>query len=468
MTGEALVSTTDTLKPSNVQQGVKYVGGDTDYISEDIDAESIARYSVQNFLFARTKSQQMNLIFPNPYKLTVFDANDEIDEDVSNDMRVMCNAKDVNLWMKMQLTYSDVFEGGAMMTNPVWEYKDNVYTLTELNYLPWLTFASSPGTHFKVSSEILTGIGIDDSGTVRFYQTDLYGQPVELTNVVMIKNPTSKGVAGTPLCLPIIPLISGSTFSLNAQTQKVNRVGAPTPFLKITDPMPASAKNGMISDEEYAQMFLKNYSKDILMPLRGNMELVDSHMDDNGSALETIEYFNKQIIDFFSPSSMIQQDGNSIGGSDSSELGLLMRYVSSVHEWIENPYEELLQPYLDANGYEGYRVVIEIPEPEIDNTKTDLDKIQRAGLYARDQVYANEFRGWFGLDPLEEFEDKFIADLDTTDLRKTQPSEESTAFQNTADRPTPKQAEKFSEDEQKDAWKIVTEEVLDAITEDEE
>jgi len=369
----------------------------------------------------------------------------------------MCDAKSVNLWMKMQLTYSDVFEGGAMIANPVWKYLNNEYTLTELNHLPWETFASSPCEPFVVSSEILTGIGVVDSGEVKFYQNDLDGIAQELTNVVMIKNPMAKGVAGTPLCLPILPLISGSKFALNAQMQKVNRVGAPTPFIKITDPKPRSKANGNVSDEEYAQMFLENYSKDILMPLRGNMELVDSYMEDNGSALETIDYFDKMIVDYWSPSSMIQKDGNTIGGSDSGALGLLMRYVSSVHEWIENPYEELLQPYLDANGYEGYRVVIEIPEPEIDNTELDLKRAEIA-LKRPDKVKANDWRALLGWDALEELKDQWLGEAPTQ-------STPFTAFTNTEEKPTILQAEKKSEDEQKDAWDIVIDDVLDAITE---
>lgn len=461
--------TSDKPGKVSVPQGTMYVADTENYISDDIDAETIKKYAVQNFLFVRTKSQQMNLIFPNPYSLTVYDAEGEIDEDVTKDMVKMCEAKDVNLWLKMQLTYSDVFEGGAMLANPVWKYENNVYTLKELRRLPWETFACDPNGSFKVSGEILSGVVIDDAGKIHFYQQDLSGQAVELHNIIMIKNPTTTGVAGTPLCLPIIPLISGSKFALNAQMQKVNRIGAPTPFLSVEDGKPGTPANGNLSDEDYAQLFLKNYSKDILMPIRGeSMELVDGHMDDNGSAIETIEYFNKQIIDFWSPSSMIRAEGNTIGGSDAGALGLLMRYISSVHEWIENPYEELLQTYLDVNGYEGYRVEIEIPAPEIDTTDTDLTKIQRAGLYARDQVYANEFREWFGLNPLEEFEGKFIADLDTQDLRKIQSSSEQSleTFTNTEDKPTPKQAEKKSEEEQKDAWDVALDEVLDAIEEE--
>jgi len=454
MTDEALVSTSDNLKPSSVQQGVKYVGGETDYISEDIDAEAIIRYAVQNFQFARTKSQQMNLIFPNPYTLKVFDPDGEIDEGLGTKMKSMCDAKDVNLWLKMQLTYSDAFDGGAMIANPVWKYLNNEYRLTELNHLPWETFASSPGEPFAVSSEILTGIGVDDSGKVRFFQNDLDGMAQELTNVIMIKNPMAKGVAGTPLCLPILPLISGSKFAMNAQMQKVNRVGAPTPFVKITDPQPATAKNGNVSDEEYAQMFLQNYSKDILMPLRGNMELVDSHMEDNGSALETIDYLDKKIIDFWSPSSMIQKDGNTIGGSDAGALGLLMRYVSSVHEWIENPFEELLQVYLDANGYEGYKVVIEIPEPEIDNTEQDLKKAELM-IKSPTEFKKNELRRLLGEDELEEFKDKFME-------AKAQ-SSPFDSFTNTEEKPTVLQAEKKSEDEQKDIWDVAIDKVSEIL-----
>lgn len=458
MTGEALVSTTDNLRPSSKQQGVKYVS-DNDYISEDINADVIARLSVQNSLFNRTKTQQMNLIFPNPYALKVLDPDGEIDEDLGTKMKSMCDSKAVNLWLKMQLTYNDVFEGGAMIANPVWKYLNNEYTLTELNHLPWQTFASSPGEMFVVSSEILTGIGVDETDKVKFYQGGHDGTINELTNVVMIKNPITQGVAGTPLCLPIVPLINASTFSWNAQLQKVNRVGAPTPFLKITDPQPASAKNGEVSDEKYAEMFLQNLSKDIIMPLRGNMELVDSHMGDNGSALETAEYLNKLIIDYWSPSGMIQQEGNTIGGSSASELGLLMRYVSSVHEWIENPFEELLQVYLDANGYEGYRVVIEIPEPEIDNTELDLKRAEIA-LKRPDKVKANDWRALLGWDALEELKDQWLGEVPTQ-------STPFTAFTNTEEKPTVLQAEKKSEDEQKDAWDIVIDDVLDAITEDE-
>jgi len=239
--------------------------------------------------------------------------------------------------------------------------------------------------------------------------------------------------------------------------QKVNRIGAPTPFLSVDGGKPGSTANGNVSDEKYAEMFLQNYSKDILMPIRGeSMELVDGHMDDNGSALETIEYLNKQIIDYWSPSGMIQQEGNTIGGSSASELGLLMRYVSSVHEWIENPFEELLQVYLDANGYEGYRVVIEIPEPEIDNTEQDLKKAELM-IKSPTEFKKNELRLLLGEDELEEFEGQFME----------APAQSSPfgSFTNTEEKPTVLQAEKKSEDDQKDAWDIVIDEVLDAITE---
>lgn len=41
-----------------------------------------------------------------------------------------------------------------------------------------------------------------------------------------------------------------------------------------------------------------------------------------------------------------------------------------------NPLEDLLQAYLDANGYEDYRVVIEIPKREIDNSEQDPNKAE--------------------------------------------------------------------------------------------
>lgn len=457
MTGEALTSTTDNLKPSSKVQGVAYVGGNESYISEDIDVEVIQRYDKQNYFYGRSKKNQHNLIFPNPYVLTAHDPDGEIDEDVTADMIKMCSSKDVNLWLKMQMAYDDAFDYGPALFNPVWKYKEGTYTLSELNHLPAPTFDSSPGGAYKVSSELLPGIGIDEKGQIHFWQNNLDGQPVELTNIVMIKDPMGSGVTGTPLSLPILPLIAGAKFAMNSQMQKVNRVGAPTPFIRLNQPKPASAANDMMSDVDYAQVWLKNFSKDILMPLRENMEIVDSYMPDNGSAIETIEYLDKMMVDYWSPSSMIAKDGTLIGGSSASELGLLMRYISSVHEWLENAFEELMQVYLDANGYEGYTVRIEIPEPEIDTTELDLKRAEIAKNHP-DRVKANEWRLLMGWDELEELKDEWLGTA----------ASPVTPFMNTAEKPTPKQAEKESEKEQKDAWRVVTDEVLDAITEDEE
>lgn len=453
MTGEALTSTTDNLKPSSKVQGVAYVGGNESYISEDIDVDVIQRYDKQNYFYGRSKKNQHNLIFPNPYILTAHDPDGEIDEDVTADMINMCSSKAVNLWLKMQMAYDDAFDYGPALFNPVWQYQDGVYTLTELNHLPAPTFDSSPGGAYKVSSELLPGIGIDDKGIIHFWQNNLDGKPEELTNIVMIKDPMGSGVTGTPLSLPILPLIAGAKFALNSQMQKVNRVGAPTPFIRLNQPKPASAANDNMSDVDYAQVWLKNFSKDVLMPLRENMEIVDSYMDDNGSALETIEYLDKMMVDYWSPASMIAKDGTLIGGSSSSELGLLMRYISSVHEWLENAFEELLQVYLDANGYEGYTVSIEIPEPEIDTTEIDMKKAEIAINYPG-IVKANAILKWLDLPEDESLEDKYISDL----------AAPITPFMNTAEKPTPKQAEKESEKEQKTAWDTVIYEVMGAIT----
>jgi hypothetical protein len=443
---------------SKQKQGVTYVTHTGTYNSPELCAETIADYSQTNIFYNKVKNSQRHLIFPKPPEITVTDVDGEVDEELSARLKQISSSKEVNLWAQMQTAWGDVFDYGASLKNPVWGYQGNEYLLKELRHLPAQSFGTIPTADLLVAGEILEGIGVDRiTGELRYFQEDYNGQTKEVRNVFMVKDPLSQHVAGTPISYPILPILGAIKFSLNAQMQKVNRIGAPVPWVKINEPQPANQQNGYVSDEEYAQMFLQNASKDVSMPLRDNMELVDPYQGESGSAMETLEFLNKLVADYWSPSSLISKDGTLLGGSSASEMGLLMRYVSSVHEWLENAFEELLQPYLDANGYEGYSIDIEIPEPEIDTSELDRQRAETAGQNCPGGIRANEFRAWLGLPEDENLEGMYLSDL------QPQQAQGMSALMNTDEKPTPRQAEKMSEKEQKDIWREVAEDILEAV-----
>jgi hypothetical protein len=451
------------MASKSAKQGVVYVTHSGTYTTPELSAEKIADYSYSNNFYNKVKNEQRNLLFSDPPTITVYDENGEAAEDETTRLREMCLSKSVNLWAKIQMGWGSVFDYGAGIFNPIWGYQENEYILKELRHLPAESFGAIPTADLVVAGDILEGIGVDRSGKVRFFQEDYNGQVKELTNIWMLKDPLSSYVAGRPISLPILPIIGAIKFSLNSQMQKVNRIGAPVPWVKINDPQPAAQGNGYVSDEEYAQMFLQNASKDVTMPLRDNMEIVDPYQNESGSALETLDFLTKLIADYWSPASLISKDGTMIGGSSASEMGLLLRYVSSVHEWLEDAFEELLQPYLDANGYEGYSIDVDIPLPEVDKSELNIKRaaIAKSVPYA---IKANEYREMLGLPADEELEGVYLSDIQP---EPAQAPGGMSQLMNTEGKPTPRQAEKMSEKEQKDIWREVAEDILEAVEEEE-
>lgn len=384
------------------ESGVVYLSSTGNYYN----APKITADKIRDFkdnIYARGLAlKQKNLLFSGKYWFEVTDTDGNQDEEIELDMTTMCDSIDVQLWSKIQMAWMDQFWYGTGLFNPVWEYTGNVYTLQKLRHLPASSFDTAPWTgDGLIYSQILQGITLNDKKEIEYYQTqDDTGTPEKLDNVYMVKDPTSISLAGEPIILPLIPVISMLKFVWDTQMQQANRIGAKILFIKVTDPQAASSLNGNVSDMDAAKEILKYWGKDSAFPLRGNMEIIDPHIKDDSNNLEIIEVLNQMLIDYISPINLLTaaNDSAKLGGSDSQRMELILRYIRSVHSWLEDSFSLLLQPYLDANGYEGYTVRVHLPVPEIDSSEIDLKRAD-SGVRAK-VLKPNEIRELLGEEPL--------------------------------------------------------------------
>jgi len=383
----------------SAEEGAVYIAASGAYYSKpQIDAKKIYD-SIQNNYLADQVGKLRSQIFTERFDIEVRDPDGGIDEELQARLRAMCDAKDVKLWSCMQQAWEDVWYWGCAPFNPVWEAQGAEKVLVKLRRLPPYSFAYSPMDMRPVYSEILQGISLN-AGEVEFYQTpsELNFVQVQLRNVLLMKDPTSTELAGTSKILPIVPLISMLDFCWQAQMQKVNRVGAPTLFVKVTNPV----KNANRDDIAYANTILKNWGKGTAYQLRENMEIVELNITDNEAALATIDALKVRIKEFFSPSELFKKEGSTLGGNAAAEKELFDSWVEGQHQWIEDQFEQLLQQYLDVNAFEGYTAHIIIGSQNVG--VGDLEVKQAQVGYLTRSLTKNEIREKLGAPNLSDEE----------------------------------------------------------------
>jgi len=342
------------------------------YTEPLIDAARIRKLQ-DNAYYAKARQGQINLVFPDVADVEVVDTDtDEADEELTKTMKAMCKEPDINLDAAMRKAYGGCFDYGAAPFNPVWSWRGAEYRLLALRYLPSESFAYEPMTRdYVAQSDILRGIIMMEDGSLQYWQQQsTYTVPVQLHNVRLIKDPSFQDIAGRPIALPIFSVINMLKFCWTAQMQLINRVGSPPLFGKILEDV--NRPGASMSDEDYLDLILKNWGKNVAFQLRSNMGFEDPKFKDNRHALDTIQQLETTLDRYFSPINLITGEGNTIGGSSKSELELQNQYIRGIHRWIEEQFEDILNHYLDVNGYDGYAVRITIPEPSIDRSEMEM------------------------------------------------------------------------------------------------
>ena len=163
-------------------------------------------------------------------------------------------------------------------------------------------------------------------------------------------------------------------------------------FIKVT--------GGTDDDIAYANTILENYGKNTAFQLRENMEIIVPGFPEPRTPLEAIDALGRLLIDHFSPANFVQNPNATLSSTDKGSTSMMTSFVRGIHTWLEDTFEYLLQTALDANGYDGYTVVITLPEPEQDRTETNL-QIVTVGDQTR-AMSLNEKRELLGLPPADE------------------------------------------------------------------
>jgi hypothetical protein len=375
-------------KQESQEEGEVYVAATGSYYSKpQIDARKIKDIIRNNYLADQVFKLQSQT-FTEKYRVEVRDRNGEVVPEMEDKMLAMLEAPGVQLWTRMQQAWVDIWEWGCFLANPVWEMNGPERILAKLRRLPPESFNHSPNSVETVYSEILPGIYLNDQGEMEFWQStsDTSLEMVRLTNVFMATDPMSTELAGTSKIIPLVPLVTMLDFCWQAQMQKVNRVGSPTLFIKVTNPV----KNASRDDVAYANTILKNWGKGTAYQLRDNMEVVELNLADNEAALNTIEALKARIKDFFSPSALMKKEGATIGGNAASEKAEVDTWKEGQQQMIESQFNPLAQEYLDSNGYEGFTVALHIGSQNV--SVGDLEAKQAQIGYVTKSLTINEIR----------------------------------------------------------------------------
>lgn len=396
MAPRLLLHAKNPLSPRPVEPGKMKRQGEAYVLStgqvftkSQITADYIYNLKKKNTYFKGVLLKQKALIFRKKVSIEVVDKNGERDDRVTKKVQKRFLSKGYNIWNAMRQAFDDTFSYGISVWNPVTEWRQTPdgleYTPVELRHLPCRTFAGNvyqaptAQSYNKVyqnsyRSEMFNGILFNiETMEMEYWQTfDM--EIKQLTNVFSIKDPASEDFAGEPMALPIIPIVQMLKYVWKSQMQTVNRIGAPLAFIKIAAPKDADGTNGQLSDIEYASALLKNWGKDTIFLLRDNMTFEAPSITEGTVNSSIIEDLNRLIVDYFSPASSISNNGTLISGSSDPELDLLNAYINGIHDWLEAAFQPLVQEWLDVNRYDGYTAVIEIPEPEADQTTTNIQK----------------------------------------------------------------------------------------------
>jgi hypothetical protein len=387
------------------EQGDIYISSTGAYFkAPDITVERLIDFK-KNVYAQGLMLKQMHLIFNDECGYEVLDSNGNQYEDLEQDIKRMCSAKEVSLWTKIKMAWSDHFWFGAAFQNEVWNYaENNIYTMQKLRHLPAESFNFPPeNAPLDIYSELLQGIILNTKNEIEFWQTiEARGKPQQLKNITMIKEPTSTKLAGESVILPIIPIISMLKFVWDTQIQQANRTGAKILFIKVIKPQKANDSNNNVGDMEYAKLVLQKWGKNVAYTLRENMEIIDPKIKDDSNNLEIIAALNQMLLDYISPIGFLTSgnDGAKLGGSDAQRERMVQRWIKSTHDWLEVEYSYMLQPYLTVNGYKDFTIKVHIPLPEIDMSELN---IKRAEAGAKNKaLFANEIRALLGVEELSE------------------------------------------------------------------
>jgi hypothetical protein len=335
----------------------------------------ILKHSINPY-YVTVKERVSGNLFTEYPEYTVWNPQGEKDDKISETCMRMCDnlfdpdtGMKTNLFLHCQSAWSDIFDYGASLYEPIWVDMPingvNWKGLYGLKHLPTDTFRLIPEGYDATPAQIVKGVVIGKDGKIHYYQYQDDNKFYEIKNILHVKSPQSRDLAGDALSWPVIPVIEMLNFCLDIRRQKGKRVGAPSLFVE------------MLSDDEdtlaVATDIITNWDSGTQFAHDSNIRVYNLGIGDNGTIEDAIKSLESLLDSLYNPASMIQKEGSRIGGSDQGAERLIYAQANKFMGWIDLAFSTLLQRWLDINGFEGYTAGISFPKLEVDKTQLDVE-----------------------------------------------------------------------------------------------
>ena len=363
-----------SIRVPTVQGSTFLTNTGTFFNTEKLSVPVILRHSVNPY-YVQVKSRVTNQMFssgaPEP---TIYNPAGEKDEKISAICKKMCeNLIDYNTGLKTNLflhgqsVFGDIFDFGPAIFEPVWtDMPINGITwkgLYALNRLPIDTFRLLADAVDRTPAQIVKGICIVD-GKIKYYQYQEDNKFHEVVNILHIKSPNSRDLAGDALSWPIIPLIEILNYLIDLRRIKNARIAVPSTYVKMLsdDEDTIAAATDIITNQGSKQSFAHDE----------NIEVYTLGIGDNGTVEDAIASVEKLIDAMYNPAAMISNQGTRLGGSDQGAERLIYAQANTFLSWLDLGFSTLIQRWLDINGFVGYTGQVWFPKLEVDKTLTNL------------------------------------------------------------------------------------------------
>jgi hypothetical protein len=385
-----------------------YSNGLSQWADTEITSDTIEQFKRNAYITARF-NQLINLIFQDDIILEIEDPDGKPDEEIATKIRKMLEDPAVDINYQARQCFSYFFWHGPYIYNCVYGDKtdeDGWQYLKEIRDLPPKSFDCQPLENPIQKSQLYPGICLLKDKKVHYYQMEEENGTVEELQFVKHAKPPNDitfDIAGMPMVYPSIPILNRLNFAWKCQIQKCNRIGAPSIFIKITDPVVVTDENGnpipgKRNDFEFSNTILANWGTNTSFAHQSNIEVVPLDVKESDSAMETIHELAKLIVNQWSPTEQISTDGNSkLGGSQEASTTLLINFIIGFHRHIAKVFKSIVLDILRFNNFKGYSVNLYFPKPEFRNSELDL-AIAKEGREAG-TISENEHRILCGHEP---------------------------------------------------------------------
>ncbi|MDD4449070.1 MAG: ADP-ribosyltransferase [Methanothrix sp.] len=342
---------------------------------ERLSIPVILKHSINPY-YVQVKERVSGNLFQEYPTYTIWNQQGEKDEKLSMTAMRMCDnlidadsGMRTNLFMHCQAAWSNgLYDFGGALFEPIWADMPingvNWKGLYALKQLPSDTFRLLPEGFDKTPAQIMKGVVIGTDGKIHYYQYQDDNKFYEIQNILHIKSPQSRDLAGDALSWPVIPVIEMLNFCLDIRRQKGKRVGAPSLFVE------------MLSDDEdtlaVATDIITNWDSGTQFAHDENIRVYNLGIGDNGTIEDAIKSLESLLDSLYNPAAVIQKEGTRIGGSDQGAERLIYAQANKFMGWIDLGFSTLLQRWLDINGFEGYTAGVSFPKLEVDKTLLNL------------------------------------------------------------------------------------------------